>query len=180
MQTKTNKTFGYQKLAAIFMIFFVVSARAEAASTAIVSAPLNNLNSAYKSYREWKNSKVAEIENRIEILRDRMVKTAVQRNPSKDNQAEIKAKTEAGLQENLQDQLDQELLNLSVTRDLSISDYFVGYLNKQPSLERAIEEVSVRLTAEEVEELMQALALQLSLPKPNGARQAPRGDLMTK
>jgi DNA-directed RNA polymerase specialized sigma54-like protein len=109
-----------------------------------------------------------------------MVKTAVQRNPSKDNQAEIKAKTEAGLQENLQDQLDQELLNLSVTRDLSISDYFVGYLNKQPSLERAIEEVSVRLTAEEVEELMQALALQLSLPKPNGARQAPRGDLMTK
>ena len=180
MQTKENKTFRFQNLAAIFVILFVVAATAEAASTALVSAPSNSLNSDYKSYREWKSSKLAEIENRIEMLRDRMVKSAVQRNPSKDNQAKTKTNTEAGLHENLQDQLDQELLNLSVTRDFSISDYFVGYLNKQPSLDRAIEGVSVRLTAEEVEELMQALALQLSLPKPNGARQAPRGDLMTK
>ena len=150
------------------------------AATGKNSGEAQTENYSYKSYREWKNSKITEIESRVKTLRERLVNNSANRYPSKDSTVSAKSNTEAGLNAELEDQLDQELLNLSVSRDLSISDYFVGYLIKQPSLERAIDEVSARLTAEEVAELMDAFARQFSQPKSNGTKTAPRADFTTK
>lgn len=137
-----------------------------------VAAPAN-----VKSYLEWKNSKISEIENRVKGLREKMVSQAVARpTNSKDPNLANKSKIEAGLRADLQDQLDQEMLNLSISRDLSISDYFVGYLTKQPSLDSAIKDVSGRLTAEEVAELMEAFAQYFFQSRPSGSKMAPRAD----
>lgn len=137
-----------------------------------VVAPANT-----KSYLEWKNSKISEIENRVKGLREKMVsQAAVRPTNNKDPNLANKSKTEAGLRADLQDQLDQELLNLSISRDLSISDYFVGYLTKQPSLDSAIKDVSGRLTAEEVAELMEAFAHYFFQSRPSGSKMAPRAD----
>lgn len=147
----------------------------QAQSQAVVTplAPPSNI----KSYLEWKNSKISEIENRVKSLREKMVSQAVARTTnSKDPNLANKSKTEAGLRVDLQDQLDQELLNLSISRDLSISDYFVGYLTKQPSLDTAIKDVSGRLTAEEVAELMEAFAQYFFQSRPSGSKMAPRAD----
>lgn len=62
--------------------------------------------------------------------------------------------TEAGLNK----ELEREILTLSLTQDLTISDYFVGYLTRQASLDSAIKDVAVKLTADEVAELMAAYA----------------------
>ena len=62
--------------------------------------------------------------------------------------------TEAGLSK----ELEREILTLSVTQDLSISDYFVGYLTRQTSLDAAIKDVAIKLTPDEVAELMAAYA----------------------
>jgi hypothetical protein len=59
-------------------------------------------------------------------------------------------------------QLEKEELNLSNLKDLGISDYYVGYLLKQGSLDDAINSVSGKLTPEDVAELMRAYAEQLS------------------
>ena len=140
--------------------------------TVPVAQPANT-----KSYLEWKNSKISEIENRVKSLREKIVSTSVSRTASsKDPNLVNKSKTEAGLRADMQDQLDQEILNLSISRDLSISDYFVGYLTKQPSLDLAIKDVSGRLTAEEVAELMEAFAQYFFQSRPSGAKMAPRAD----
>lgn len=130
-----------------------------------------------KSYLEWKTSKISEIENRVKSLREKMVaQSTVRTANSKDPNLANKTKTEAGLRSDLQDQLDHEMLNLSISRDLSISDYFVGYLTKQPSLDTAIKDVSGRLTAEEVAELMEAFAQYFFQSRPSGSKMAPRAD----
>lgn len=137
-----------------------------------VVAPANT-----KSYLEWKSSKISEIENRVKSLREKMASQTVARPlNSKDPNLVNKSKTEAGLRADMQDQLDQELLNLSISHDLSISDYFVGYLTKQPSLDSAIKDVSGRLTAEEVAELMEAFAQYFFQSRPSGSKMAPRAD----
>ena len=59
-------------------------------------------------------------------------------------------------------QLEKEELNLSNLKELGISDYYVGYLLKQGSLEEAISAVSGRLSTEDVAELMRAYAEQFS------------------
>ncbi len=84
---------------------------------------------------------------------------------SKVSEAEnkIKSTTEAGL-------------SLSVAQELSISDYFVGYLTKQGSLEGAIKEVAARLTPEEVAELMSAYAQHFFQTRPRTLKASSRAD----
>ncbi len=104
------------------------------------------VSSGVLSYREWKNSKISEAQLRIKNIKEKII---VDPNMPIKNSG-----TEAGLSK----ELEREILNLSVTQDLTISDYFVGYLTRQSSLETAIKDVSPRLTAEEVAELMSAFA----------------------
>lgn len=135
-----------------------------ASSYSVTSAlpPNQNVSSGVLSYREWKNSKISDAQMKIKTIKDKL---------GTDPNIQIKnSSTEAGLSK----ELEREILILSLTEDLTISDYFVGYLTRQNSMEAAIKDVAVKLTADEVAELMAAYAenfLQVKSQaiKPNSA-----------
>lgn len=141
---------------------------------ATAPAPASNI----KSYNEWKKSKVAEIENKIKTLRERISNQSVRKiGSSKDpNMALSKTEFEGGLSSELQSQLEREMLSLSMSHDLTISDYFVGYLTKQTSLEVAIRDVSARMTPGEVADLMVAFAEHFFQARSMGAKSKLRAD----
>lgn len=107
-----------------------------------------------KSFREWKNERVESASLRLEALQLKMKSLKASR---------AIAKTEAGLGgdiqiERLQAQLDQAHFSLDLAKDLSVTDYFVGYLTKMEDRKGAISAVAGKLSAEEVAELMNAYA----------------------
>lgn len=142
-----------------------------------VSKPLqSNPNHVYaaassiapiKSYREWKLMMINESEGRLKSLKETVTRT---------KGSAASSATEAGLSSTLQNMLDKEELQLSLAQDLTISDYFVGYLTKQKSISAAIKEVSGRLSAEEVAELMTSYADNFFSSKPTPKIQAPSAD----
>lgn len=100
----------------------------------------------YKSYKEWKTQMVENAKQRLEKskLNFELRKKVGQDKKNKDP--------------NLSQQIAKEQLQLFMSTELSITDYFVGYLNKQTNLEEAIKSTSGKLTADEVAELMSAFA----------------------
>lgn len=125
--------------------------------------PKKHVDDGVKSYHEWKDAKIHLSESRIKTLKK----------ISSDPNLKIKSNSEAGLSE----ELAQEILNLSISRDLTISDYFVGYLTQQSSLNTAVKDVAGRLSQEEVAELMMAYAEHFFQTRPSTAlRAAPRAD----
>ncbi len=110
-----------------------------------------------KSYREWKSQKVQEAIGRVVVT-----KTQIQVAKTKDpNLAFSKGNLEAksGVDfEALAEQLQQDQTNLEMAKDLSVTDYFVGYLTKLQDKKAAFNEVAGKLTAAEVAELMSAYA----------------------
>lgn len=119
-----------------------------------------------KSFREWKSAKIQEADARLKELKTK----------SKDPNLSHKKGTEAGLNEELQYELELEHTNLSLSQDLTISDYFVGYLSKQTSLASAINEVAGRLSPAEVAELMLSYADHFAHLHPSSVKMAPRAD----
>lgn len=104
-----------------------------------------------KSFREWKNERVLSSKHKLDNLK------------SKIDMAKSQAKTEAGLGKEMQmdrlmTQLEQAQFSLDMANDLSVTDYFVGYLAKMDDRKSAINAVAGKLTAEEVAELMNAYA----------------------
>ena len=59
---------------------------------------------------------------------------------------------------NLENQLQQDQSILEMAKDLSVTDYFVGYLTKIQDKKAAFNEVAGKLTSDEVAELMTAYA----------------------
>jgi hypothetical protein len=119
-----------------------------------------------KSYREWKQSKISEAETRLKNLKEDVLRS---------RGLSLNA-TEAGLSTSLQRMLDNEELQFAMAQDLTITDYFIGYLARQKSLQQAIKEVSGKLSADEVAELMTAYADNFFASKPTPAVQSPRAD----
>lgn len=104
-----------------------------------------------KSFREWKNERIQASKSRVDSLK------------SKVESLKSAAKTEAGLGKELQidklvSQLDQAQFSLDLAQELSVTDYFVGYLTKMDDRKAAISSVAGKLTPEEVAELMNAYA----------------------
>jgi hypothetical protein len=109
-----------------------------------------------KSYREWKSEKVQEAISRVT-----QTKTQIEVAKSKDPNLVRRTKTEArsGVDlEKLESQLQEDQSDLDMAKDLSVTDYFVGYLTKVQNKKAAFTEVAGKLTAEEVAELMSAYA----------------------
>ncbi len=157
-----------------FMPQVFAHAASEPASTIPIAAPASNI----KSYNEWKKAKISEIENKIKTLRERISNQSVRHiGSSKDpNMALSKTEFESGLGSELQGQLEREILSLSMSHDLTISDYFVGYLTKQTSLEVAIRDVSARMTPDEVADLMVAFAEHFFQARSVGPKSKLRAD----
>ena len=99
---------------------------------------------------------------------------------AQDPNLQAKATLESGLNQSLaemQQQAEKEQYQLSVAKDLTISDYFVGYLTKQKDLSAAIKDVSGRLTPDEVSELMYAYANNFFSSKPSTTISPARADV---
>ena len=127
-------------------------------TSAAIGSPVAPLETAkVKSYREWKSEKVQEALTRVTAT-----KTQIEMAKSKDpNLAHHKGGLEAksGVDmELLESQLEEDQSSLDMAKDLSVTDYFVGYLTKLQDKKAAFNEVAGKLTAEEVAELMSAYA----------------------
>lgn len=109
-----------------------------------VASAQGQTKSQVQSYREWKNTMVGAAESRVQKIKLSLEK---QRQLAGSN-----------LDPNLKNQLSKEQLQITIAGELTISDYFAGYLNKQNNLQMAINSVAGKLSSEEVAELMSAYA----------------------
>jgi hypothetical protein len=112
---------------------------------------INNVsarNSRIKSYREWKHDLVMESQSKISLYRIQIDalkphSPQVGRNPSVDK---------------LEKNHHEEAYALDIAKELTVTDYFVGYLTKVQNKKAAFQEVAGKLTPDEVAELITAYA----------------------
>lgn len=145
-----------------FLMCIAVSLDASAATqgsaktASVLGAPAVETHKT-KSFREWKSEKVQDALGKVTVT-----KTKIQIAKTKDpNLTRRKAALEASSganAETLEEQLEQDQATLDMAKDLSVTDYFVGYLTKLQDKKAAFNEVAGKLTAEEVAELMAAYA----------------------
>jgi hypothetical protein len=134
---------GICTLALTALCIFTSSVGLAVEALKITPAIIQKINSA-KSYSEWKNSMVDAAELRVQKIK----LTLEQQRQS----------VSANADPNLRNQLSKEQLQATLATELTISDYFVGYLNKQSNMQDAIKSVAGKLSADEVAELMSAYA----------------------
>jgi hypothetical protein len=112
------------------------------APSALTVASTTSIN--VKSYREWKTAMVDTAELRVQKVKN-----------SLEQQRQISGSKP---DPNLNNLLSKEQLQATLASELTINDYFVGYLNKQTNLQQAIKGLAGKLNDEEVAELMSAYA----------------------
>lgn len=129
------------------------------------TATSSNSSHQIKSYREWKHelvvdaqSKVTGLKSQIEARKQaRSVNIGIDPNLARSKGLEAFATRDASV-EKLEKELRTELYDLDVANDLTVTDYFVGYLTKVQNKKAAFKEVAGKLSPEEVAELMTAYA----------------------
>lgn len=126
--------------------------------------------SAIQSYREWKGFQIQEAQTKIQSLKlqieQRKQETTMKRYVAQGKdpnmalgRSAMEATPGADLQvERLERQLQQEMYDLDLAKDLSVSDYFAGYLTKMKDKKAAFSEVAGKLSPDEVADLMTAYA----------------------
>ncbi len=131
------------------------------AGTAHSQAPVGN---ELKSYREWKNTMVDAAQLRVQ--------------KTKNSLEQHRQLSGLLIDPNLKNQLSKEQLRAALASELTINDYFVGYLNKQTNLQQAIKGVAGKLSDDEVAELMSAYAYSFNRieikPLKSASEAAPR------
>ncbi|WP_347357861.1 hypothetical protein [Bdellovibrio sp.] len=118
-----------------------------------------------KSYREWKTERVQAAQTKVTTLKAQIDLKKSGRSlangtdPNMAHKAGLEAVSMQDMSvEKLERELREEIYDLEVAKDLSVTDYFVGYLTKVQDKKTAFNEVAGKLSAEEVAELMTAYA----------------------
>ncbi len=117
--------------------------------------------SGLKSFRQWKNERIQESLAKFSSTRSLMdgrkiaLVSTQQTGPS--------TKTEAVVSRDislvkLENQLRLDLMSLEMAKDLTVTDYFVGYVNKIHGKKESINEIAGKMSTDEVAELMSAYA----------------------
>lgn len=146
----------YAKLLAPFLVFWALTAYA------------GHSGAEVKSYREWKTEKVLRAQQRVTLVKTQMEghrpsrMTAVAArgmdpNLKRRNTTEAASTSDLSV-EKLERQLKDEQYGLDLAKDLTVTDYFVGYLTKVQNKKAAFSEVAGKLSPEEIAELMNAYA----------------------
>ena len=155
----------------IVLALFSLAVNASAPSHVTSAGPSKEITSyQFKSFREWKNGMISVAEAQLKqsknavALKQRI--TASMTDPNLRQKSILESGLNLQLQELLK-QAEKDQYQLSITKELTISDYFVGYLTKQNDMKAAINEVSGRLTAEEIAELMAAYANNFFSSRPS-------------
>lgn len=118
--------------------------------------------SLFRSYKEWKQDRIQEANQKLSATRTKI--------ESKKQDPNL-LKTQ-GMQgtvpevDRLNKQLRGEEMALELAEDLTVADYFVGYINRLQDRKAAIQEVAGKMTAEEVAELMSAYSMTMIEGKP--------------
>lgn len=121
--------------------------------------------SHFKSYREWKHEMVQEAQSKVSTLKTqienrkqaRKVAPGIDPNMAKVRGLEAVASRDLAL-DKLEKDLDENQYDLDIAKDLTVTDYFVGYLTKVQNKKAAFHEVAGKLSPDEVAELMTAYA----------------------
>ncbi|MEN0058582.1 MAG: hypothetical protein AAGB31_07090 [Bdellovibrio sp.] len=118
-----------------------------------------------KSYREWKTDQIQVAQAKISSLKAQIENKKAGRglaagtDPNLAKKASTEAVSSADMSvEKLERLLREEQYDLELAKDLSVTDYFVGYLTKIQDKKSAFQEVAGKLSPEEVAELMTAYA----------------------
>ena len=152
-------------IAFMAMTTFTLKAHAQSSIVAqtVTQKPVVSA-SHVKSYREWKHEmvaeaqgKVASIKTQIDVLKNRTVAVGTDPNMARAHGLEAVASRDLAL-EKLERDLREEQYDLDVANDLTVTDYFVGYLTKIQNKKAAFQEVAGKLSPDEVAELMTAYA----------------------
>ena len=128
-----------------------------------------NINNALKvkSYREWKSEKISVAQVKITSIKAQIDARKQTRSIAQGTDPNLVRTARTGVEavagrdlsiERLERQLQEEQYDLEVAKDLSVTDYFVGYLTKIQDKKSAFKEVAGKLSPEEVAELMTAYA----------------------
>ncbi len=118
-----------------------------------------------KSYRQWKNDKIQEAMAKVTFSKSLIeVRKIAQTSKSK-----MEAVTMKDLNTTqIESQIKADLMALEMAKDLTVSDYFAGYLSKLPHRSDAVKEIAQKMTSEEVAELMMAYSNSLFGSSPAG------------
>ena len=108
---------------------------------------------AVKSYREWKRAKVVDAQNRLEGRKHSL--GLHKRDPNVRKKAGFEGRDPESAR--LLSQIHNDEMELEMALELTVSDYFAGYLTKL-SNKNVYKDVAGRLSADEVAELMAAYA----------------------
>lgn len=137
-----------------------------AVKPAVVAAPAAAV-SHVKSYREWKNERVQDAQGKVASLKTQ-IETRKQARAAIGVDPNLAiGRTRGGLEavasrdlalEKMEKDLREDQYDLDVANDLTVTDYFVGYLTKVQNKKAAFQEVAGKLSPEEVAELMTAYA----------------------
>lgn len=155
-------------IAFLAMTAFTMKAQAQSSITqaqAPTAATAAATTAHVKSYREWKHELVLDAQNRVTVIKTQIetrkaLRTAamgVDPNMARARGLEAVASRDLAL-EKLEKDLREEQYDLDVANDLTVTDYFVGYLTKVQNKKAAFQEVAGKLSPEEVAELMTAYA----------------------
>ncbi len=109
--------------------------------------------STLKSFREWKDERIQESAVRLNVTKAQF---NVQRNIKP-----IATKTEATVGGDislmkLENQMRLDLISLELAKDLTVADYFVGYVSKIHDRKNSMNEIAGKMSTEEVAEMMNA------------------------
>ena len=123
--------------------------------------------SKFKSYREWKTEQISVAQSKITSLKAQLDARKQARTIAQGTDPNLARTGRTGVEavpardisiEKIERQLQAEQYDLEVAKDLSVTDYFVGYLTKIQDKKSAFKEVAGKLSPEEVAELMTAYA----------------------
>ncbi len=127
--------------------------------------------SEYKSYRQWKNEKIQLAIGKLNLTRAHLDSRKLAQAHG-NNKTEASSGVEVGLSQ-LETQMRLDLMSIEMAKDLTVTDYFVGYVNKIQEKKEFINDIAAKMSAEEVAELMTAYAQSIfgrsSLDAPKSA-----------
>jgi hypothetical protein len=107
-----------------------------------------------KSFREWKSLRISEVEGRVQSIKGKLAH--YKNDPNLLKIQKIEANEPETIK--MQLQLKRELVAVELAKDLTVSDYFAGYLTKLDNKNETFKEIAGRMTPEEVADLMAAYA----------------------
>lgn len=121
---------------------------------------------AVRSFKEWKNEKVQIAIKKVTITKAQIEYKKLNRQFLQRTEVVPEKNVET---EKLEAILKNDLYSLEVAQELGVTDYFAIYLTKQENKADAYKEAALKMSAEEVGELIKAYADSMFSSNSNGA-----------